>query len=88
MIGEDVRFTKSGRAEEGLLRANYAQAGNAAEERDRSDRAETAIAQPPASRVRLGLLMCLTAVSLATSALVSLTLLWFAFRGIQWLLFQ
>ena len=44
--------------------------------------------QPPATQARSGLLMCLTAVSLATSVLISLTLLWFAFRGIRWLLFQ
>lgn len=88
LIGEGVRSTKSCRAEEGLLRANYARAGNAAEERDCSDRAETPIEQPPATKAGSGLLMCLTAVSLATSVLISLTLLWFAFRTVRWLLFH
>lgn len=70
------------------MRAKYAEAGNAAEERDRSDRAEAPVEQPSATQAGSGLLMCLTAVSLAASVLISLTLLWFAFRGIQWLLLR
>ena len=86
-IGEAVRLTKSCRAGEGLLRAKYARAGNAAEPTHRSGRAEAPIEQPPATQAGSRLLMCLTAVSLVASVLISLTLLWFAFRGIQWLLF-
>jgi hypothetical protein len=34
------------------------------------------------------LLMCLTAAMLVASAVISLTLLWCAIRGIQWLLLR
>lgn len=85
---EDVRLTTSCRAGEGLLRAKYAQAGNAAKSTHRSDRAEAPVEQSPAAQAGSRLLMCLTAVSVAASVLISLTLLWFALRGIQWLLFR
>ena len=35
-----------------------------------------------------GLLMCLTAAMFVASAVISLTLLWCAIRGIQWLLLR
>ena len=65
----------------------YAQAGNAAEQGHRSDRAETPVEHQAPAQAGSPLLMCLTAGSLAASALISLTLLWFTFRGIHWLLF-
>lgn len=86
-IGEGVRFTKSCRAGEGLVRTNYAEAGNAAEQGNRSDRAEAPVEHQAPAQAGSGLLMCLTAGLLAASVLISLTLLWFTFRGIRWLLF-
>lgn len=88
IVVEDVRFTKSWRAGEGRLRANHTQADHGADGRFRSERAEAPVEQQPGTQAGSGLFMCLAAVLLAASALTSLTLLWFAIRGIQWLLLR
>ena len=47
-----------------------------------------AVAEQPGSQSGSGSLMFLVAALFAGSALISLTVLWFAIRGIQWLLLQ
>lgn len=62
---------------------NHLQAEDSARESVRSVEAQGSDTQAAS-----GLLMCLVVLMLIASAMISLTLLWFAIRGIQWLLLQ
>lgn len=83
VIVEDDLSTKSWRAGEGRLRMNHVQADDSAKESVRSVEGQASDTQAAS-----GLLMCLVALMLFASAGISLTLLWFAIRGIQWLLLR
>jgi hypothetical protein len=72
--------------EEGRLRTNDIQIAECATERVRSMKAQVSPEQPSDPQAAPGLLMCLTAAMFLTSAVISLTFLWCAIRGIQWLL--
>jgi hypothetical protein len=85
---EDGLFMKSWRAGDDRLRTNHVQADDGAEERVRSVEAQTSSEQASDTQAASGLLMCLAAGLFVASAVISLTLLWFATRGIQWLLFR
>lgn len=80
--------TASWRAGEGRLRTNHVQAGDGAEERGRSVEAQASGEQASDTQAASGLLMCLAVVMFVASPVISLSLLWFAIRGIQWLLWR
>jgi hypothetical protein len=54
----------------------------------RSGEAQALGEQAADTQAASGLLMCLVAVMFIVSAVISLTLLWCAIRGIQWLLLR
>ena len=70
---------------ESRLRAKYAQVDNGTEERSPLPLRE-ASAEQRGAQTASGPLMLLVAGLFAGSALISLSVLWFAVRGIQWLL--
>ena len=88
IIVEGVRIAQLGRAGESRLGANRSQAHHDAEREFHSERAEAPVERQTGTRIGSGVLMVLAAVALVASALTSLTLLWFAIKGIQWLLLR
>jgi len=68
------------------LRAKYAQMGHGAEERSPPSPSREASAEQRGAQTASAPLMLLVTGLFAGSALISLSLLWFAVRGIQWLL--
>jgi hypothetical protein len=79
---------KSWRAGEGRLKTKDIQVANCATETLRSMEARVSREQASDTQPAPGLLMGLTAAMLVVSAVISLTLLWCAIRGIQWLLLR
>ena len=72
-------------AGEGWVRAKHARVEHGALETGSLPRHETS-AEQGATQSASGILMALVVGLFAGSALISLTLLWLAIRGIQWLL--